>query len=254
MYEFFRLLVCAFFHIKYRITLIGRENLPARRGGYIIACNHQSYADPPMLAAVVHGKFTFMAKSELFEKNKLFAWIIRRCGAYPVYRGTNDTGALDTAVESLRKNRVFVIFPEGTRSKDGTLGRARSGIAVIASKAAAPVLPVCIYYGEKRRVVISVGKLIPAESLVIECDDRHALRRVSSLIMDNIKEQQDIIYSQLPDSEKVAREQAAAAARAEKTAKASTDSNGEKAADINGAENARDNSTLSDTAENGENK
>lgn len=199
MYEFFRKLVCFFFHIKYKITVIGKENIPAQKGGFIVACNHLSYADPPMLAAIIKGKFTFMAKSELFEKNKLFAWIIRKCGAYPVYRGTNDTAALDTAVASLEKQRIFVIFPEGTRSRDGNLGRARSGIAVIASKAAAPVLPVCLYYGEKRRVIISVGEMIPAESLVIEGEDRHQLRRVSSLIMDNIKARQELIFTTYPE-------------------------------------------------------
>lgn len=205
MYGFLRLIVRAFMHIRYKITVIGKENIPTQKGGFIVASNHLSYADPPLVAAIFRGKFTFMAKSELFEKNKLFGWLIRRCGAYPVYRGKNDTAALDTAVESLRKNRVFVIYPEGTRSKDGSLGRARSGIAVIASKAGAPVVPICVYYGAKRRVFVAIGKTVPASELVIEGEDRHALRRVSSLIMDNIRSGQELIFAGLPEDERPAR-------------------------------------------------
>ena len=134
-----------------------------------------------------------MAKSELFEGNKLFAWLIRRCGAYPVHRGQGDTAALDTAVEAIKKQRVFIIFPEGGRSKDGTLGRARSGIAVIASQAQAPVLPICIKYGEKRKAYVSFGKMITAEEMALNGEDRHELRRVSTLIMDRIREQYDNI-------------------------------------------------------------
>ena len=66
MYLFFRKLLSIFFHIKYKINVLHPENIPSAKGGYIIACNHQKYADPPMIAAVVRGKFSFMAKEELF--------------------------------------------------------------------------------------------------------------------------------------------------------------------------------------------
>lgn len=139
-------------HIKYRIKLIGGDNRPYKngiKGGYIIACNHQDYGDPPLIAAVNKAHFSFMAKIELFEKNKFFAWLITKCGAFPVVRGAGDGSAIDHAIADLEKNRAFVIFPEGTRSKDGNIGRAKSGIAVIAGKTNAPVLPMCIKYGKK---------------------------------------------------------------------------------------------------------
>ncbi|MBQ8930913.1 MAG: 1-acyl-sn-glycerol-3-phosphate acyltransferase, partial [Ruminiclostridium sp.] len=85
-YEFARAcFVTPAMHIKHRIKVFGKENLPHKngiKGGYIIACNHQEYSDPPLIAAVIKSKFSFMAKSELF-KNKLFAWLIRKCGAFP---------------------------------------------------------------------------------------------------------------------------------------------------------------------------
>ncbi len=193
VYEFFRKLVWLGMHIKYRIKVIGGDNRPYKngiKGGYIIACNHQEYADPPLIAAVVKAKFSFMAKSELFEKNKFFAWLIKCCGAFPVVRGAGDNTAIETATKTLKEGRAFVIFPEGTRSKDGNIGRAKSGIAVIAGMADAPVLPVCIKYGKKgfrRKVWMSFGEMISAETVAIKSDDRKELRRVSNLIMDNIK-------------------------------------------------------------------
>ncbi len=197
VYEFFRKFVWIGMHIKHRITVIGGDNRPYRhkiKGGYIIACNHQEYSDPPLIAAVNRAKFSFMAKSELFEKNKLFAWLIRRCGAFPVVRGAGDDSAIDHAVKDLESGRAFVIFPEGTRSKDGNIGRARSGIAVIAGKSGAPVLPMCIKYGKKgfrRRAYISIGEMIPAEEIKMKSDDRAELRRVSELIINNIKQLMD---------------------------------------------------------------
>ncbi len=193
VYEFFRKFVWLGMHIKHRITVLNGDKRPYKngiKGGYIIACNHQSYSDPPLIAAVNRAHFSFMAKSELFEKNKLFAWLISRCGAFPVVRGAGDNSAIERAVSDLAKGRAFVIFPEGTRSKDGNIGRAKSGIAIIAGMANAPVLPVCIKYGKKgfrTKAWINFGELIPAEKVAISLDDRTELRRVSNLIMDNIK-------------------------------------------------------------------
>lgn len=193
VYEFFRKIVWLVFHIKYSVTVLHKENAPHNngvKGGFIVACNHQSYSDPPLVSTAFKGHFSFMAKSELF-KNKFFGWIISRCGAFPVVRGAGDNSAIDRAISDLEeKKRIFVIFPEGTRSKDGTIGRAKSGVALIAGKANAPVVPVCIKYGEKKfrqKVYISIGELIPKEAVALNDDDRTELRRVSNLIMNNIK-------------------------------------------------------------------
>lgn len=196
IYECVRRLLKLYYRIKCKITYIGTENIP-QKGGFIAACNHQSYSDPPLLATAIKGrKFSFMAKSELFQKNKLFKWLITALGAFPVERGAGDTGAIDRAISDLEKGKVFVIFPEGTRSKDGTIGRAKSGVTLIASKANAAVVPFCIKYGEKKgrqHITISAGKLIPAEKMHIPEGDRKALKKTSALIMDNIKTLMDEI-------------------------------------------------------------
>lgn len=198
MYLFFRFFLSIFFHIKYNIRVLNKENIPHIKDGYIIACNHQSYTDPPMIAANIRGKYSFMAKSELFEK-KLFAWLIRRCGAFPVVRGAGDNAALERAASDIKSGRIFVIFPEGTRSKDGTIARGKSGVTLIAGGAGAPVLPVCIMYGldgKKRTVDFAVGKLIPPENLRVSAEDRASLKRATNLIMDGIKQLQNQIFAE----------------------------------------------------------
>lgn len=190
MYMFFRKLVEIFFkHIKYKMRVLNPENIPEKNGGFIVACNHQSYSDPPAIAAIFKGHFSFMAKSELF-RNKLVAWIITRCGAFPVERGAKDSAAIDRAVSDLEKNKIFVIFPEGTRSKDGAIARAKSGVALIAGRAGAPVVPICFMYApdeKKRTLVAAIGKIIPFESLQItDVSDRKQLKKVSSSIMSAI--------------------------------------------------------------------
>ncbi len=187
MYYFMRYLVQLFFHLKYRMKIWNKENAPKLKGGYIIACNHQKYADPPMIASVIHAKFSFMAKDELFHKNKFFKWLIIKCGAFPVVRGAGDGEAVRLAVEKLNQGRVLVIFPEGTRSYDGVIQRGKSGVALIASMTGAPVLPMYIRYGEKRIADVAIGEMIPAEEMKIDSEDHKALKRVSNRIMDSIK-------------------------------------------------------------------
>lgn len=194
MYLFFRKLVSIFFHIKYKINIINEENIPDMKGGYIIACNHQSYADPPLMAAIIRGKFSFMAKEELF-KNPVFAWLIRRCGAFPVSRGSGDDTPINTALEVIKKGRIFVIFPEGTRSKDGTIGRVKSGIALIASEANAPVLPVCVRYKNKKEIDVNIGRLIPADEVHIDEEDRKSMRKVSNRIHEELVGLQEEIFA-----------------------------------------------------------
>ncbi|MCL2077214.1 MAG: 1-acyl-sn-glycerol-3-phosphate acyltransferase [Oscillospiraceae bacterium] len=204
MYLLVQSLVKIFMLLKYKIYFHNKEKIPPRevslKGGFIVACNHQYYWDPPIAAAFIKGKYSFMAKASLFE-NKLFAKLIRTLGAFPVVRGPGSEKAIQRAFEDLQKGRIFMIFPEGTRSKDGTLGKGKSGVAMIASMADAPVLPICLMYrlgGRKRRLDYAVGDMIPASELRIENkEDRRELKRVSERVMGAIKELQEQIYKEV---------------------------------------------------------
>lgn len=189
-YEMARGIVSAIFHVCFHIQIIGKENIPAEKGGYIIACNHVSNNDPPLVGVVFKGKYTFMAKEELF-KNPIFAWIIRKLGAFPVKRGSKDMSVLNNAIDSLKYGRIFVIFPEGTRSKTGELGRPKSGVSLIAAQAKVPVVPVFVKYGKKRilrrNALVSIGKAIPdSEFENVDISDKHQIRAVSERIMGEI--------------------------------------------------------------------
>lgn len=182
-------LASIFYHIKFKITVVGRENIPEKLGGHIIASNHISNNDPPFIGVIFKGKYTFMAKEELF-RNRLFGWLIRRLGAFPVKRGAKDFAAIDTAIESISKGRTFIIFPEGTRSKTGELGKPKSGISIIAVRAKAPVIPVFVKYGRKkfrRNALISIGETIPKEEFeAVDLEDKRAVHAISNRIMGEI--------------------------------------------------------------------
>jgi len=204
-YYIMRYFVQFYFYSKYKITVYNKVKLPKKyTKGYIIACNHQSYSDPPAISAVVKGRFSFMAKSELFKRNPLFVLLIKICGAFPVDRGAGDNSAIERSISDIKKGKVFVIFPEGTRSKDGKIGRAKSGVALIAAAAGVDVLPVCIMYGldknsKKKSLDFAVGDIIPADDVKIadsQSEDtsntggRRELKRVSERIINSIKELQ----------------------------------------------------------------
>ncbi len=191
---FFRVLyrfIKAAYYIFYNVSVEGRENLP-KNCGFIIASNHRTYADPPLVAVTSRcSKFAFVAKEELF-KNPLFGWLIRRLGAFPVSRGKGDMSVITNAVEKVEEGRILVIFPEGTRSKDGTLGKGKTGVALIAAKSKAMVVPTAIIFKGKlkfrSKVTVKFGKPIQPEEIAVSDEiNPKELRAVKTRIMGDIQ-------------------------------------------------------------------
>lgn len=192
MYYIAKFFVRLFFRIIFNLHYEGRDNIP-RGEAVIYASNHRSNADPPLLGGGAVGKYAFMAKEELF-RNKLFAWLIRTLGAFPVSRGKGDMSVIETAIDRLHNGRSLMIFPEGTRSKDGKVGRGHSGAALIAAKADRRIVPVGIVYGDKlklrTKVTVKFGKPIDPKDYV-EPDDEPNPRQLVKLknrYMADIKE------------------------------------------------------------------
>lgn len=153
----------------------GAEHIP-ESGPVILAPNHRAHVDPPLLSLISPRPLCFMAKDELF-RVPVFGKFIRAMGAFPVKRGTADRAALKRAIELLKAGRVVVIFPEGTRSEDGTLRTAEKGFALIAKQTGAPIVPVAIEGTERllpkgsarlgrARVQITVGPALRAQEIL----------------------------------------------------------------------------------------
>ena len=120
----------------------GREHLPAE-GPLVLCSNHQSYLDIPLIAAGVRRHVSFVARDTL-ARSPLLARIMDRCGAVLVRRGASDHGALKEMVAHLAEGDCLCIFPEGTRTKDGSIGEFRRGALLAARRGRAPVVPVAI--------------------------------------------------------------------------------------------------------------
>ena len=123
------------------IKTTGLELIPGS-GPLIVACNHVSLLDPPLLAATIAPvrRPLFLGKKELFA-NPLRGWFLRQMGSIPIDRAGADMGALRCALEVLRRGGCLGIFPEGTRVKPGESRPPKPGIAFLAARAGAPVLP-----------------------------------------------------------------------------------------------------------------
>lgn len=187
-YHLGKILTGILYRSWYKVIYIGAENQP-RDGGYILCCNHRTNLDPILIAQKLDRQLHFMAKEELFQ-NRFVGFILRKLGAFPVSRGKGDTGAMDFAAETVRSGKVLAMFPEGTRSKDGTLLRPKSGAALIASRTGADVLPAAIYFTGKlrfrSRIVIRYGKVIPNGELAVREHSPSDIKAASRRIMDEI--------------------------------------------------------------------
>ncbi|MBQ8787636.1 MAG: 1-acyl-sn-glycerol-3-phosphate acyltransferase [Oscillospiraceae bacterium] len=191
MNAFVRYTVWGVYKLFYNFHIEGIENIPQDRP-LVMASNHRSYADPVILTMPMKLPVTYMAKEELF-KNKLFGWFITKLGAFPVKRGSGDMQVIDDAVSILNSGRNLVIFPEGTRSKDGQVGKGKTGVALIAAKSGADVLPCgIIFEGEKlklrSKLTLRFGKVIPAEEIAVDDASPKALKGVKKRIMEAITE------------------------------------------------------------------
>ena len=122
----------------------GKEAVPPG-GPLIIVSNHLSHIDPPMLAASIPRTISFLAKQELFA-HPLWGRAIKWYGALPVYRdqGGSNKDNFDRILEILGRDGVIGVFPEGTRSRTGGMQRAKAGVALLALRANAAILPVGI--------------------------------------------------------------------------------------------------------------
>ncbi len=141
LYAFASFTIRTYSTLVWNAHVYGRENVPTS-GPLIIACNHVSLLDPPVMGCYVPRQVSYMAKKELFEIPVLGP-LIHGLGAYPVDRGGSATSAIKRSVDVLRGGGCVGIFPEGGRNAEGDKV-PRGGVALLASLAKAPVVPAAI--------------------------------------------------------------------------------------------------------------
>jgi 1-acyl-sn-glycerol-3-phosphate acyltransferase len=195
-----KIIVTPVLRVCCRIRVEGKEHVP-RSGPVILASNHRSFLDSIFIPLLISRRVTFVAKAEYFD-DKRVAWFFRGVGQIPIRRegGSASERALESATEVLEAGGVFGIYPEGTRTRDGRLHRGHTGVARLALRTGAPIIPVGIIGSDEvqpidsrlprlfKTVRIRFGEPIELEHYRGRHDDRLALRDVADEVMYEIQQ------------------------------------------------------------------
>jgi 1-acyl-sn-glycerol-3-phosphate acyltransferase len=142
-YRFCRRVVWAPMKMLTRVRFLDAPDISRREGGLLIAANHQSFLDPLLVGMALEEPICYLARRSLF-RTPGFGRLLHALGAHPITRGAVDSRGIRTVLRLLRDGEAVLMFPEGTRTRDGTLGRFRRGVASLATRCNVPVLPVAI--------------------------------------------------------------------------------------------------------------
>lgn len=142
--------------VFWQLRGFGMKNIP-RTGGALLVANHQSFLDPPLVAAFLPREMHFMARRSLFQI-PLVGPFIARCNAFPIDRDSADLKGVRQAIAKLREQNLLLVFPEGTRTVNGDIGPMKPGVGILAGRAAVPVVPVLI---EGAYAVWPKGAILP---------------------------------------------------------------------------------------------
>ena len=177
------------------LRIEGRQNVP-RTGALIVAPNHLSNIDPPLVGVGVGVReLHFLARHDLFEGMKFFAWLIRNLNAIPLKKGKVSLEAFRGVIDILKRDEAVVIFPEGTRSRTGRLQEPQIGLGYLAMKSGARILPTYLE-GTNERVIDLVMRRRPLlvrfaqpldpMKIAENAQRRERYRRISEEVMNSI--------------------------------------------------------------------
>ncbi|WP_413309139.1 lysophospholipid acyltransferase family protein [Bacillus sp. 1P10SD] len=183
-YDFAKSVVSGVFKPWYRIEAIGVENFP-KEGGVLLCSNHIHNFDPIVVGIMAPRPVHYMAKEEIF-RVPVLGNVVRKCNAFPVKRGFGDREALRSGLKVLKEGNVFGLFPEGTRSKTGELGKGLSGAGFFALRSDAFVLPCAVIgpYKSFSKLKVVYGKPIDMSEMRSE---KASADEVTELIMSEIQ-------------------------------------------------------------------
>lgn len=179
----------------YGFRIVQRERM-IQEGPVILAINHQSFFDPPLAGNASNRAIYFLAKKSLM-KVPVLGWLLPKLNVIPVDLDGNDRSALKALIRVLRAGECALVFPEGTRTPDGTLQPALPGLGFVIAKTRAPVVPMRIFgafeawpIGGKirlgRKITIVVGEPIFFSESELETTSRELYAGLSQRVMDAI--------------------------------------------------------------------
>lgn len=179
----------------FSLQVFGRENI-IEDGPALIASNHQSFLDPPLVGSCLHREIYYLARKTLFDIPLLGKLLPHLC-VVGVDRDGADMSALKAVIRLVKNGDCTIVFPEGTRTHDGTLQPARGGLGLIVAKTLAPVVPVRIFgafdayprgakFPRRAPVTVVFGKPVRFTKADIAGDPRDVYQRISDTVMARI--------------------------------------------------------------------
>lgn len=181
--------------ICFRLRVLHRERM-INHGPVIMAANHESYLDPPLLGSVADRAIFFLARKTLL-KGRFFGWLLPKLNVIPVDQEGNDRGALKALIRILKAGEGTLVFPEGERTHDGRLGPALPGLGFVIAKTLAPVVPMRIFGAREawprgsgrvrfRHITIVVGEPIYFAAADLQPAGKELYQQLSQRVMDAI--------------------------------------------------------------------
>lgn len=188
LYKIAKFVVSVILIPLYRLNVIGKENIP-KSGPVIICSNHISNFDPPIVGITSTRDIHFMAKGELFDK-PILGRLLKAINAFPVKRGLADRNALRLGLDILKKGETLGLFPEGTRSKTGELGKPLPGVGFFALRSEATIVPCAIIgpYKALKKVTVVYGKPMNMDKYR---ESKSSTQEAANAIMQEIKSLQE---------------------------------------------------------------
>ena len=198
-YTFFQLFYGVFFKLYFRWNVYGLEHVPAT-GGAILAVNHSSVLDPTLSGTSLRRKIWYVGRSDLVKnrfKNRLLEFVIFAQHLIPINRGRPDIKAIKRIIRTIREGEIVLMFPEGTRSIDGSLGPGKKGLGMFVSRARADVIPCYIsgswrampkgaIFPRPRKIRMAYGPLIRFKEFKDFPGGRKGFKQISGVVMGRI--------------------------------------------------------------------
>ena len=183
------------FRSLFGLRVLGADRL-IRRGPVLVVSNHESFLDPPLIGSLYQDEMCYLARKTLFRGG--FKWLYSQWNAIPVDQDKPDMSSLKTIIRLLKEGNRVLVFPEGARTLDGTLGEAQPGVGLIAVKAGVPIQPIRIRGARDvlprgsarislKRIEVHVGEpIIYTQSELRELKGKDGYQQVADRLMSEI--------------------------------------------------------------------